>query len=345
MYRPVLVTFLAVSFLLVATTGESHHSRTPFNMDDTIQLQGRVVKLLWRHPHTYVDLAVADASGEEQIWVIEFESPNSLQRLGISRDAMSPGEHIEVSAHPSRQTEQRFAFGASVEFGDGREVSEDYGSLDNDELVRPTTSIEGAWFRIRPTTGGPGFNNPAANWNLTPAGHDALASYDELSEENPVFNCRLEPTPQIMHLPLIYAIEVHGDSVTIQMSGREERRTIFLGIDTHEGADDAYHGHSIGSWDDGTLVVDTRRFIPSRTGNSRSGLPSSSSKHLVERFRLSDDGRSLEYAWTLDDPVYLAEPVSYVRNYVNRPDLLESQVEIMPCDIESARRILEEVAR
>jgi len=73
------------------------------------------------------------------------------------------------------------------------------------------------------------------------------------------------------------------------------------------------HGHSVGHWEDDTLVVDTTNFSPHDAGLS-TFLPSSTQKHLVERFKLSNDGKQLICSGTMNEE----------------------------CDLEIARRFLKE---
>lgn len=344
MCRATLVIIVFATETMFSISAMSHHSRSAFDDQETIELQGRVVELLWANPHVYIDLAVEDESGDTRIWSIEFETPSALVRAGYSRDRLLPGQLIEVLANPPRRAGQLFAFGNSVTFADGSEASmtrlrEELES----EPARVASSLQGRW-RSAPRRDGQeraGFTDPGSNWALTQAGSDALASYDELGSNNPVLDCLLESTPHLMNLPFVYDIQTHENSVTIQVEGREEVRTIVLGVNSHEGGSDSYHGYSIGWWEGDALVVDTRRFTPSLTGNSYKGVPSSDQKRLTERFELAPGGTHLVYSWTLEDPVYLAEPVSRERYFLNRPDL--AVAELVPCSVDSARRFADEV--
>jgi hypothetical protein len=56
------------------------------------------------------------------------------------------------------------------------------------------------------------------------------------------------------------------------------------------------------------LIVETTNFTENAIGVTN-GLPSSTEKHLVERFALAADGQSLLYSFELTDPVYLAAPL------------------------------------
>jgi hypothetical protein len=97
------------------------------------------------------------------------------------------------------------------------------------------------------------------------------------------------------------------------------------------------HGHSIGRWDGGTLVVDTTHFSPHRLGNG-AGLPSGARKHLVERFALNSAG-GLDYSFELEDPDYLKQRVTGTTQWLYRPDL---EYVATPCDRDNAKRFLAE---
>ena len=86
------------------------------------------------------------------------------------------------------------------------------------------------------------------------------------------------------------------------------------------------------------MIVETNHFSENYAGNNFR-VPSSPRKHLVERFSLADDGSNLSYSYVMEDPDYLAAPVSGAASWDYRPDLTPDDV---PCDLESAGRYLNE---
>ncbi len=60
------------------------------------------------------------------------------------------------------------------------------------------------------------------------------------------------------------------------------------------------YGHSIGHWDDDTLVVDTRGYNEAFWFD-RTGLPHTEQLHTVERFTRTDS-KTMKYQVTIDDP-------------------------------------------
>jgi hypothetical protein len=81
-------------------------------------------------------------------------------------------------------------------------------------------------------------------------------------------------------------------------------------------------------------VIDTVGFPPHPLGIGF-GIPSGAGKHLIERLTLAADRLQLRYELTLEDPEYLAAPVSYSAAWDHRPDLKHSD---LPCDPEIADR-------
>ncbi len=136
----------------------------------------------------------------------------------------------------------------------------------------------------------------------------------------------------------VFSIEVSDSSISIRTEYDTVERTVHMDAGSHDGVEVTHHGHSIGRWEGEVLVVDTTHFADNRTGNAR-GVPSSSQKHLVERFELNADGTSLTYSFELEDPEYLATSITGELQSAYRPDLGFEQIE---CDLEVAGRFLED---
>ena len=96
------------------------------------------------------------------------------------------------------------------------------------------------------------------------------------------------------------------------------------------GLERSLQGHSIGWWEGETLVVDTADFIPVP--------PNGESKHLVERFSLTDDRRHLRYEFIWEDPEPFTTAFSYSMLWGPHPELEPSRV---ACDEENARLSLQ----
>lgn len=76
-----------------------------------------------------------------------------------------------------------------------------------------------------------------------------------------------------------------------------------------------YYGHSVGHWEDDTLVVETRGI---RNDIFFFDIPHSDNVILTERIRLTDDGL-LENSFHFDDPEVFKEPYEFVYTYKKNP--------------------------
>jgi hypothetical protein len=91
------------------------------------------------------------------------------------------------------------------------------------------------------------------------------------------------------------------DLIVIKMEYFDVVRVIFMNEKTHPGNWPlSVTGHSIGHWDGDTLVVDTVRIGAATLLNN--GLDHSDNMHLLERFRLSPDGKTLMITQEYSDP-------------------------------------------
>lgn len=78
-------------------------------------------------------------------------------------------------------------------------------------------------------------------------------------------------------------------------------------------------GHSVGHWQGDVLVVDTTDFSTRGAIDIPGGGYRTRSSHLVERFRLGKDGKTLTIQSTWTDPTVYAAPHTYSSTYHRLP--------------------------
>jgi Family of unknown function (DUF6152) len=87
----------------------AHHSTTMFDHSKTLTINGTVVELRWVNPHVTLSINGTTKEGEEPtVWLMEMTSPGNLVRAGgWRRDAVKPGERVEVVFSPLRDSEKK----------------------------------------------------------------------------------------------------------------------------------------------------------------------------------------------------------------------------------------------
>lgn len=101
----------------------AHHAfGAEFDRDAPVRLQGRIVKLEWVNPHTWIHLEVPNPAGEGEVWAVEGGTPNVLLRRGLRRDCLKPGTEIIVDGYRAKDHSLKRANGKDVTFTDGAKI-------------------------------------------------------------------------------------------------------------------------------------------------------------------------------------------------------------------------------
>jgi hypothetical protein len=137
---------------------------------------------------------------------------------------------------------------------------------------------------------------------LTPTGEQMAANFKQ--EDNPRFRC--ETTSIVFDWTFdgpVNRITQNKDSIVLEYGQFGLKRTIDMNMKSHPaGIKPTRVGHSIGSWDGDTLVVDTVGFLP---GVLSAPVRHSDKLHVVERFTLDAKIMELTRRYEAEDPVFL----------------------------------------
>jgi hypothetical protein len=338
---PSRVSWAIVAFALTSGSAAAHHSTAHYDDKKEIELEGAVTRFEWANPHAYVYLRAAGPGGQEVVWEIEAAPIALLRRLGWSKDSLSAGERVVIKAHPPKDATRPAALFVSVRKADGSVLAmSDFVKAASDR--GPNTNAEqhglaGTWATLPNPSPDDAFGDDALKyadlWPLTPKATAAVTNFREESEL-PATECIPYTAPLLMVIPDVKSIEVRDNTVVIRGEFDNSARTVHMDATSHANARTSVQGHSIGRWEGRTLVIDTEGFMEHRSGNNWS-LPSGTQKHLTERLKPTDDGKSLMYSFELEDPEYLTRPVTGNAEWVYRPDLAYAGE---PCNSANARR-------
>jgi hypothetical protein len=328
---------LYIVLLFMPTLASGHHSGAIYDRSAKVTVEGTVTRYAWANPHVYIHMEQMTDSGQVITWAVEARTPTGMRRIGWTEATLRPGDRLTVVGNPTRRTTNRAIFPATIEV-DGRLLFEGgsaFSRRPSSASAEPrvgASSLGGTWETVA-SGGAIGLFYTGAML-LTEAGNVARASYDEATML-PGWDCTPYAAPLLMVDPDLKQIIVTEDIVTIKGGFAPADRTIYMNIDTHDGAEPSIQGHSIGHWEGETLVIDTANFSPHRIGSGYRGIPSGLEKRLIERIALREDGTKLSYSFELTDPEFLAQRVTGNSEWVYRPDM---EFIREPCELDNARQ-------
>ena len=119
--RILAATALAL-FVLAVTPMVAHHAfQAEFDDSKPVTLKGKVVKMEWINPHSWIHVAVPGADGKETIWMVEGGSPNIMIRRGFTKESLKEGTELTVQGYQAKSGSNR-ANGGSITFADGKRL-------------------------------------------------------------------------------------------------------------------------------------------------------------------------------------------------------------------------------
>jgi len=322
---------------LLALPATAHHSPAMFDMSRDVTLEGTVKDFSWRNPHVYIELEVTGADGQTVVRQIEAGPASNFVTLGFDGDSLRPGEHVVVQAKPNRGGADRTALGWLLTKADGTAIPLHVRAIPPTEPgAAEAASLAGVW--VPQGTAFAALAVTARSWPLTEAGRAAVeATRDARAAARS--QCIPFGPPALMALPSTVLVELDADEVRFRLDVMDVQRVVHLDQTAHPARlEPSLHGHSIGHWEADTLVVDTVGFAAHPDGFAFD-LPSSPSKHIVERFRLSADRKHIDYEAFVEDPEYLGAPIAHRSQWDYRPEQSPSN---LPCEPEVAGRFIED---
>jgi hypothetical protein len=117
--------------------------------------------------------------------------------------------------------------------------------------------------------------------------------------------CLPSGVPEILNLrdDMEMLFSPAGDQITMVYWRDNQVRHVYLNVEHSSEPPKTWYGESVGRYEGDTLVIDTIG-LNDKTDTDRFGTPHSDRIHVVERYRLSDDKKSLEVLFTVDDPKF-----------------------------------------
>jgi hypothetical protein len=111
-----------VVLIAVAATVTAHHSfSAEFDGSKTVTIEGKVFKMDFVNPHSWLYIDATMPDGKVERWAVEGGSPNVMFRLGWTRETLPPGTRVKVTGSPAKDGAKRLN-SRGIEFPDGKKL-------------------------------------------------------------------------------------------------------------------------------------------------------------------------------------------------------------------------------
>jgi hypothetical protein len=347
-HRFVRSTIFAAALAGLAAPVLSHHSFGEFQMNIDRTWSGKLTKMNFINPHSYMEIDAVDQSGKKLKLRCEMRAATLLKRSGWSKEMFKVGSQVDIEGHPHR-LDANACYIENFKLGDAPKINrnDQFQTQAVDTSKRPLRlpdgqpNISGDWAVEQlvltvPPSGGNGSmipkslskdfaagkitqqqvqatQPPRPRVVYTPEGRKAADAFNSRSpKDNPWFACK--PTSFIRDWTADWPIN------------RFTQKTLANGqkvIDITYGLYNFERRIHVG------MAKHPERLKPSPAGHSigrwegntlvvdtvgfAAGVlspPTRSSEqmHIVERFTFDPQKFTLRRDYTVTDPVYLAEP-------------------------------------
>ena len=93
---------IVLGVLASAVTAAAHHSPSRTYTGKLVSLEGKVVELDIRNPHSFINFEVTDRNGKTTRWAGEWGSASQLREGGVTGSVLKPGDKIVVEGALTR---------------------------------------------------------------------------------------------------------------------------------------------------------------------------------------------------------------------------------------------------
>src|ERR1044071_9327101 len=134
---------IAVALFAASIPAAAHHAfGAEFDANRPVLLKGKIVKIEWVNPHTWIHVEIVKPDGAKEVWMVEGGSPNTLIRRGANKGSFPLGTEVVVDGYQARDHNEFRANARNVTFTDGRKLflgSTGTGAPDPDQFPADKT--------------------------------------------------------------------------------------------------------------------------------------------------------------------------------------------------------------
>lgn len=88
----------ALAFLPLGA--QAHHSFSIYDLDNPIEITGKLTKFQFRNPHVMLEVETEDGETQTVTWAIESMNPGRWDRANVPRDPAVVGDIVTIKGWP-----------------------------------------------------------------------------------------------------------------------------------------------------------------------------------------------------------------------------------------------------
>ena len=93
---------MGVTVFLVSASLSAHHSFSAVYQPKEVKLEGKLVQISIRNPHSFIFIEAPDSEGAMQRWSLEWGGAAQLANQGVNQQTLKVGDKVMVTGRPSR---------------------------------------------------------------------------------------------------------------------------------------------------------------------------------------------------------------------------------------------------
>ncbi len=97
----VTLSLAAICAMLAVIPASAHHSHGNY-ADTFMDVEGVVKEVHFIVPHSWVYIEVKNAGGEPQLWALEATGRGGLEKIGVTKEYIKPGDPVKARCHRLR---------------------------------------------------------------------------------------------------------------------------------------------------------------------------------------------------------------------------------------------------
>ncbi len=101
--KRLLAAFAVAWACLLGGPVHAHHSfASTYVENQAVTIEGDLVQLLFRNPHSFMQVTVMEADGSMARYAIEWSGVAQLGADGVTRETLKLGDHLVISGNPGQ---------------------------------------------------------------------------------------------------------------------------------------------------------------------------------------------------------------------------------------------------